>query len=151
MSKTVFFIRLKFFVWKYKYWAKSSPRTDREREWGAYSYWVDYPCLLSQQQCWYNLNKNTVGKKTMMQEKTVYWRLFVSLLSIDFLLLLLLHHCQARIWGGLWVRPPLGLIRGGRPPLHLLGRKTRFSVYVLNIYVSVYCPSLSLLFSRYLK
>ena len=34
--------------------------------------------------------------------------------------------------------PPLGLLRGGRPPpLKLLGRKTRFSVCVLNDLMSL--------------
>ena len=51
----------------------------------------------------------------------------------------------------LWIRAPSWPFKGGRPPLKLFGRKTRFSVCVLNNNVIVYCPSLSLLFSRYLK
>ena len=55
--------------------------------------------------------------------------------------------------GALWVRPPLGIFKGGSaPPLKLFGRKTRFSVCVLNNNVTAYCPIISLLFSyRYLK
>ena len=61
--------------------------------------------------------------------------------------------CRRGSRGGLKVRAPLGLLRGGAPPpLKLFARKTRFSVCELNNNVIVYCPSLSLLFGyKYLK